>query len=205
MPTSELYTVHQIPLREMERGLAQPVATVELEPNEISERLGITFEVVQDDLDQLQAALVEGAAGRQFALVRHQNQPHPGTDILTNERSSDLRADLSEAVSLFRFGNDELRWVHPDARGAAALPAQYRNRVIAGVKQWIHLEERRTVLHQELESILERIGSLKDALFGEDAKHRAQAPAAKNESKAGGRPHQNGGRRGGLGMASQNK
>jgi hypothetical protein len=105
----------QLPLGEMEAGLARPIATTRIEPAEISRRLGIMFESARDDLDELQAALIRGPSGRQFALVRHLHQPAPGTDILTNENSDNCAHDLWESLAVLRMTLDDLGWVHPDA------------------------------------------------------------------------------------------
>jgi hypothetical protein len=113
MPKSFHSDIQQIPLHQMERGLAQPVATLNLEPAEISSRLGVKFETTRDDLDDLDAAVIQSAGGRQFALVRHRHQPQAGTDILTSERSRDLGADLRDALGILRFGVGDLCWTHP--------------------------------------------------------------------------------------------
>jgi hypothetical protein len=107
-------SIQQIPLEEMEQGLARPMATLSLEPAEITSRAGLRFETAQDDLDELEAAVFRSDSGRQFALVRHRHQPESGTDILTSERSCDLSADLSDALQTLKFEPGELRWTHPD-------------------------------------------------------------------------------------------
>jgi hypothetical protein len=111
--TSSLF--EQLPLDEMEMGLVVPIATTLVEPAEISQRLGITFESGRDDLDALEAALLRTPSGRQFALVRHQHQPASGTDILTNEKSGDFAQDLKESLAMLRMTRKDLGWVHPDA------------------------------------------------------------------------------------------
>ena len=105
----------QLPLAEMEAGLARPIATTRIEPAEISRRLGIRFESAKDDLDELQAALIRSPSGRQFALVRHLHQPLPGTDILTNENSRNYAGDLRESLAILKLTLDDMDWVHPDA------------------------------------------------------------------------------------------
>jgi predicted nucleotide-binding protein len=113
MPEFPFSSIQQIPLGKMERGLARPIATLKLEPSEITRRLGVEFETTRDDLDELDAAVICSGTGRQFALVRHRHQPGPGTDILTNERSPDLSADLRDALHVLQFDPKELRWMHP--------------------------------------------------------------------------------------------
>ena len=113
MPKYLFRSIQQIPLEQMERGLARPVATLRLEPAEITSRSGLTFETAHDDLDELQAAVFRIATGQEFALVRHRHQPRPGTDILINEKSRDLSAALRDALQGLQFEPRELRWTHP--------------------------------------------------------------------------------------------
>jgi hypothetical protein len=113
MPKSSVPSLHQIPLNQMERGLALPVATLRFEPAEITNRLGFKFETARDDLDELEAVAFSGPSGNQFALVRHRHQPNPGTDILVNEKLVDLSAALRDALKALRFEPRELRWMHP--------------------------------------------------------------------------------------------
>lgn len=100
----------------MERGLARPVATLRFEAAEITSRLGLKFEAAHDELDDLEAAVFSGSRGQQFALVRHRNQPNPGTDILINEKSVDLSAALRDALRALRFQPRELRWTHREIK-----------------------------------------------------------------------------------------
>jgi hypothetical protein len=113
MPKYLSRTIQQIPLEQMKRGLARPVATLRFEPAEITSRSGLTFETAHDDLDELQAAVFRDATGQEFALVRHLRQPTPGTDILINEKSRDLGAALRDALHGLQFEPRELRWTHP--------------------------------------------------------------------------------------------
>jgi hypothetical protein len=79
----------------------------------------VRFETTRDDLDDLEAAVIRGAGGRQFALVRHHHQPQPGTDILINERSRDMEADLRHVLHVLESGVHELRWMHPKIQPAS--------------------------------------------------------------------------------------
>lgn len=106
--------IEQIPLKQMERGLARPVATLGLEPSEIANRVGLKFEIARDDLDELEAAVFRAGTGRQFALVPHRHQPQGGTDILVSEKSRNLSAALSDALQVLKFEPRELRWTHPE-------------------------------------------------------------------------------------------
>jgi hypothetical protein len=113
MPKHSVPSFQQIPLQQMERGLARPVATLRLEPAEIAKRVGLTFETAKDDLDDLEAALFKARTGRQIALVRHRHQPNRGTDILINERSRDLNSAVREALQALNFEAPDLQWTSP--------------------------------------------------------------------------------------------
>jgi hypothetical protein len=108
-------SIEQVPLGKMEHGLARAVARLKLEPAEITNLVGLHFEKGKDDLDDLEAAVFRAQSGKQFALIRHQHQPHPGTDILINERLLDLAAALREALQALRFKPRDLSWTHPKA------------------------------------------------------------------------------------------
>ena len=116
MPKHSVPSFQQIPLQQMERGLARPVATLRLEPAEISKRVGLKFETAKDDLDDLEAALFKARTGRQIALVRHRHQPNRGTDILINERSRDLNAAVRDALQALNFEAHDLQWTNPKVR-----------------------------------------------------------------------------------------
>lgn len=119
MPLVESHHFSQIPLHRMTRGLAKPIARIRLEPKDIATRFGITFEPSRDDLDQLEAAVFRSKSGRQFALVRHQHQPDPGTDILTNENSRRLTEDLREVLRFLALRWRDLSWIHPGIKASS--------------------------------------------------------------------------------------
>jgi hypothetical protein len=106
----------QLQLNDWEHGLAKPIAVLVLEPNDIFVRTGLAFETARDDLDYFQGALFRTAKGTQFALARHQHAPMPGTELVVNERTHDLRAALEEALSALGVDVAELAWVHPEIK-----------------------------------------------------------------------------------------
>jgi hypothetical protein len=108
-------SIEQVPLAKTERGLARAVARLGLEPAEITDRVGLQFENARDDLDDLEAAVFRAQSGKQFALIRHRHQPHPGTDILIDEQLPDLAAALHEALQALKFKSQDLTWTHPKA------------------------------------------------------------------------------------------
>src|ERR1700731_4266239 len=108
-------SIEQVPLAKTERGLARAVARLGLEPAEITDRLGLQFKNARDDLDDLESAVFRAQSGKQFALIRHRHQPHPGTDILIDEQLPDLAAALHEALQALKFKSQDLTWTHPKA------------------------------------------------------------------------------------------
>lgn len=104
----------QLHLGDMEHGMAKTLAVLNMEPKELSQRTGLQFEVTRDDLDYLQAALFQTAKGTQFALVRHQHSPSPGTDLLANERTKDLNGALEEALAALSISWVDLKWINPE-------------------------------------------------------------------------------------------
>jgi hypothetical protein len=171
----------QIPLEKMERGLARPVATLRLEPAEITSRLGLKFESAHDDLDELRAAAFRAPNGRQFALVRHQNQPNTGTDILINEKSRDLSTALLDALQVLRSEPRELQWTHPKInltkiRGAISPP---RLRLgAATLHRAAEIQEHIEILQSELDQVL----------------HTAEAPASVTDKTSVARSQKTGAR-----------
>jgi hypothetical protein len=110
-----ILSIEQVPLAKMEHGLARPVARLGIEPAEIEKRVGLRFEEGRDDLDDVVAAVFRSHSGKQFALIRHRDQPVPGTDILINERLSDFSAALHEALQVLHLKPQDLSWTHPKA------------------------------------------------------------------------------------------
>jgi hypothetical protein len=106
--------VEQLSLDQAERGLAQPIALLRLEPAEIAQKLGIRFESAEDDLDKFQTALLCTVSGKQFALVRYDNSPGTGTEIWVNEKSANISRDLKEALEVLRMELSDVEWMHPD-------------------------------------------------------------------------------------------
>jgi len=94
--------------------MAKPIAVLNMEPSEITSKLGIVFETTRDDLDYLKAALVKVESGNQYAFVRHLHAPNTGTDILMNEKRSDIMAALDEVLHALELTSEDLKWIHPD-------------------------------------------------------------------------------------------
>jgi hypothetical protein len=155
---SKTVSIQQIPLKQMEHGLARPVATLRLEPAEITSRVGLKFENTHDDLDELEAAVFRANTGRQFALIRHRHQPKAGTDILVNERSRDLSAALRDALQVLQFEPRELQWTNPEVnlRELEQVSRAPRLRLSSStLRKAAEIQERIERLQSEVDQVLQ--------------------------------------------------
>jgi hypothetical protein len=69
-----------------------------------------------DDLDSLLIALFKVTSGRQYALVRHDHAPSPGTQILSRAQVEDpkrLVVDLLELLTYLRVPIPAVTWTAP--------------------------------------------------------------------------------------------
>jgi len=106
----------QLHLGDWEHGLAKPIAVLSLEPGIITERTGLIFEATRDDLDYLRATLFRTSTGNQFGLTRHQHSPEAGTELVANEKTTDLAAALEEALAALGIDHADVTWIHPEIR-----------------------------------------------------------------------------------------
>lgn len=95
--------------------LTKSVAVLRLSPEDLSDRIGISFQVAHDDLDLLDWARVIGLSGRFFALVRHRHSPEPGTQIVVPYDSPDPRADVLDVLRGLELSENDLAWASPEA------------------------------------------------------------------------------------------
>jgi len=89
-------------------SLTKSVAVLRLGPEELSERIGIRFQVAHDDLDMLDWARVIGLSGRPYALVRHRHAPEPGTQIVAPYDSDDPWADVLDVLRGLNLSEGDL-------------------------------------------------------------------------------------------------
>lgn len=104
----------QVDLSLRRRGLAKPIAALKIEPDELSQRFGITFEDHSDDLGELKAALIETRDGRQFGFLRHTHCPSPGTQVLIDESDPDPRERLIHFMQLLGLNRLDISSTPPD-------------------------------------------------------------------------------------------
>ena len=96
-------------------SLTRPVAVLRMNPEELSERIGIRFHTAHDDLDVLDWAQVVGLSGKAYALVHHRHSPKPGTEVVVRYDSVDPRGDLVDLLRGLKLSEDDLVWTAPDA------------------------------------------------------------------------------------------
>ena len=114
---------NQVRWRDLDRRIGTVIAVLGLEPHEITDRLQITFEESEDDLDQLVAAAVR-IGPRQYALVRHKHHPAPGTEVLTSCDSTSYAEDLHELLQELHLPESALTWTHPSIRKGQSQPVE---------------------------------------------------------------------------------
>ena len=110
--------VRQIAPYRWPSGDNRPIATLALDPAELTARYGLVFEEGWDNLDYLQRAAIELADGSQAWLMRHRGDRSPGTVVYV-----DAAADFGRARNLvlqaLELTPAAFIWVAPDPEPAA--------------------------------------------------------------------------------------
>ena len=93
------------------------VVVLTSEPPALAERWGIDFFAGADDLDVFTAAVVTGAHGRPFLLMRHTHAPSSGTVVYADAEAvrADARAVLAEFLRTVPVPVAEVSWTTPFA------------------------------------------------------------------------------------------
>lgn len=96
--------------------LGNPIAVLEAEPDDLARDQGIAFTEGHDDLDSVRIALLKAASGLEYALLRHENAPKPGTEVVartTIVQPKRFAADLQELLRYLKLSKAALVWVAP--------------------------------------------------------------------------------------------
>ena len=104
----------QVPTSPWPKGLSTPIAVLALEPAELCPRYGIVFDEAHDGLDYTQWAILQLPSAARVALVRHRDCPSPGTEVWTDDASTDPASTLDELLRELALTRDGLTWVQPD-------------------------------------------------------------------------------------------
>lgn len=103
----------QIGIENWPSGLSVPAALISLLPNEISRRARLEFSTDVDELDEVDAAILNFGHFGTLALEHHLNAPVQGTVILTSE--GDYRP-LRQLVDVLALKEDDLIWTAEAAK-----------------------------------------------------------------------------------------
>lgn len=99
-------------------SLRRHLVMLRLEPTQISKRADIKFAQTNDDLGELQLAVVRTVSGKSFGMTRHLHSPVPGVIIHTSLDSDSLVEDFTEILNILKVKPDEVSWLNPDVRDA---------------------------------------------------------------------------------------
>src|SRR3990172_3400898 len=93
--------------------LDTPIAVLRQSPDELAARTRLTFERAEDDLDAVWWARLRSAGNRVYALVKHDNSPAAGTEVLVPGEFDDYRTALREVLTSLQLGVEDVAWSHP--------------------------------------------------------------------------------------------
>ena len=95
----------------------RPIAVLNLEPDDFSERYGLTF--LPDPRGTSVAALLQTRSGQQYMLLRHHDDPGAGTEVLARE-SGPSELDLREFLAAFDLDRGVVSWALAQENGASS-------------------------------------------------------------------------------------
>jgi hypothetical protein len=73
-------------------GDSRPIALLGLEPEDLSDSLGIVFEEGHDNLDFYRLAAIQLNDGQQVWLMRHRGTPAQGTEVYADSHADPIAA-----------------------------------------------------------------------------------------------------------------
>jgi hypothetical protein len=103
----------QIPIGSAPRGTARFAAFLEASPEQCSKLLGIRFERVRDDLDDLDAAQIRTESGVYASLGFYINAPRKGLHVFINEKSDSPKQDLEQVLEAIGGACGPVIWKDP--------------------------------------------------------------------------------------------
>ena len=111
--------VRQITPYRWPSGIEFAIAVLACEPEDLARRYGLEFESRTDDLGEYKRAAIELDDGSQCWLMRHVDDPSPGTNVFVDANADHARArelvlhalDLTEA---------SFSWINPHTSGTAS-------------------------------------------------------------------------------------
>ena len=100
----------QQPLAEMPRLDFMPIATMKLDPQQLTERFGISFEDDFDDLYYLKGALVLPSKDNFLYLLKYINIETVSTDILIPRHAIAPQIQLDDFLHALGLNQTDLSW-----------------------------------------------------------------------------------------------
>lgn len=86
----------------------RPIGVISLEPDALAECYGLTFQ--PDEHDGSTAALLVTGDGQEYMLLRHFDDPQPGTEVLASDRSTEPERDLEGLLDALEIRPDHVTW-----------------------------------------------------------------------------------------------
>jgi hypothetical protein len=130
----------------LRRDSLRPIAVIALEPEELTERYGLIFE--PDGRRAGVAAMIETAGGDQYMLLRHDDDPCPGTEVLASELSIEPGRDLTELLGALNLDANLVTW-KLDEMDARASERERLDRVRATKRKRLDLRRLRLRLRRQ--------------------------------------------------------
>lgn len=98
---------HQINEAQRTESL-HPIGVISLEPDALAEHYGLTFQA--DEQDGSTAAMLVTGDGQQYMLLRHFDDPEPGTEVLASDTSTEPERDLEGLLEALDIQPDQVTW-----------------------------------------------------------------------------------------------
>jgi hypothetical protein len=127
----------------MGADLGEAIAVLRPEPDQLA-RAGLHFDSGYDDLDHVRVALVTAPSGAVYALVRHDQSPSPGTEVVARspQQAANIASDREGILRRLGLGRDVATWIRPDLQ-----PASKQRRSLARLAEsglvFLHLKTSR--------------------------------------------------------------
>jgi hypothetical protein len=127
----------------MGTDLGEAIAVLRPEPDQLA-RAGLHFDSGYDDLDRVRVALVTAPSGVVYALVRHDQSPSPGTEVVARspQEAANIASDLESILRRLGLGRDAVTWIRPDLQ-PASKQHRFLARLAESVLVFLHLKTSR--------------------------------------------------------------
>lgn len=135
----------QAPETSLEWGtdLGDAIAVLRPEPEQLASA-GLHFASGYDDLDRVRVALMTAPSGTVYALVRHEQSPSPGTEVVARspQPPATIATDLGSILERLGLEPDVVTWLRPDLHPVLAQRGRL-SRLAEVVLGFLHLRTSR--------------------------------------------------------------